>query len=589
MNLTTQDQLQERANRTKAPEAVRALLDSLPKDPAPPAREALSFLEVGTGYRAGRSLGLSVIVHQLALLLIVISSTRFAYVHAAEVVPPKLEAMKVDPLFLPALGGGSEGAGEQGGGSGAAAEASSGLRARSHKGFAYPGQQPLVSAPPMAKLGIQTILRPMLKNPPILQKTFPLPNLAIAPSAPAPDPPKPVMKVESGRMAIRPVEKPVQAPKLTLRADASSKLPDLAESEPAMPQAPPPKPVPAPTKTSDVPVSSRERQGLLVMNAIPPPPDVLAKVPLGEARSLFAVAPGDSTLIAEPSAGTKGGGTATKASGNGIPSDNASGDAIADIASGGGNGVGSTGSGTGNGSRYGAGAGNGLNAYAEGKGSGRGLVAGIGTGAGTGTALGSGKGSGSAPGGGGFPGISVRGGNYGNAGASGGIRPSLTTRTPGSYNMTITSTASSGGGLADFGVFENQKVYTVYLDMRTGEADSTPSWTLQYAPLKPAPDPANPGASSQVVGTPNSPYATLKQVPELTPELAVSCARKWIIVSGVLTSSGKLEQLVVKKTPDPQVNALVTEALSNWEFQPSQIDGQPVALKVLLGIRLAAH
>ena len=589
MNLSTQDQLQERANRTKAPEAVEALLASLPKGASQPSPAPLSFLEVGTGYRAGRSLGLSVIAHQLALLLIVISSSRFAYVQAAEVVPPKLEAMKVDPLFLPALGGGSEGEGENGGGSGAAAEASSGLRAKSHKGFAYPGQQPLVSAPPMAKLGIQTILRPMLKNPPILQKTFPLPNLAIAPAAPAPPAPTPVLKVEAGRMATRPVEKPVQAPKLTLRADASSKMPDLSESEPAMPQAPPPKPVPAPVKTSDVPVSSRAREGLLVMNAIPPPPDVLAKVPLGEARSLFAVAPGDTTLIAEPSAGTKGGGSATKASGNGIPSDNASGDAIADVASGGGHEAGSTGSGTGNGSRYGAGAGNGLNVSGAGTGSGRGSVSGAGTGAGAGNALGSGKGAGSAPGGGGFPGISVRGGNYGNGGGSGGMRPSLTPRNQGSYNMTITSTASSGGGLADFGVFENEKVYSVYLDMRASEGDSAPSWTLQYAPLPPAPDPANPVASNPIVGVPTPPYATLKQVPELTRELAATCSKKWIIVAGVLSTSGKLEQLTVKKTPDPQVNALVTEALSNWTFQPSQIDGNPVALKILLGIRLVAH
>lgn len=582
MNISPLDQLQERANRTRGPEAVQALLDSLPATSKRAVPGPLSFLEIGTGYRPGRSSGLSVMFHLIALLLIVVSSTRFAYVHAAEVVPPRFEPMKVDPLYLPTLGGGSEGAGLEGGGSGAAAEASTGLRARSRRGFAYPGPQPLVSAPPMAKLGIQTILRPNLKNPLVLQRTFPLPNLAIAPAPPAPEPPKPVMKVESGRLAIRPVEKAVQAPKLKLPSASSSSMPELAASEPAMPQAPPPKPIPAPARTADVPVNSRGQDGLLVLNAIPPPPDVLARVPLGEARSLFAVAPGDTTVIGDPAAGTKGGGSSSKANGNGVPSDNATGDAIADVAAGGGNGTGSVGSGTGNGHKYGPGAGNGLNTSAEGAGAGRGSTAGAGTGGNTGTALGSGKGAGSAPGGGGFPGISVRGGSYGNGPAS--IHTNVTAHTQRSYEMTIASTASSGGGLADFGVFQNEKVYTVYLDMRASDDDPTQSWTLQYALLEPS-DPS----AIRIVGVPTPPYATLKQIPELTPELAATSARKLIVVSAILTASGKLEQLSVKKTPDARINTLVTDALNNWTFQPSQIEGNPVPLKILLGIRLGAR
>lgn len=62
-----------------------------------------------------------------------------------------------------------------------------------------------------------------------------------------------------------------------------------------------------------------------------------------------------------------------------------------------------------------------------------------------------------------------------------------------------------------------------------------------------------------------------------------------IVIAGILTADGKLEQLLVKKSPDPQVNQVVTDALSNWTFQPSQIDGKAVALKVLMGVRLAAH
>src|SRR5207302_3378586 len=175
-----------------------------------------SFLEIGYGYRPGRSSGFSVILHLTALLLIVIASTHFVFVQAAEVVRPKLEPMKVDPLYLPELGGGSEGDGAKGGGSGTPTEASTGLRARSRRGFAYPGTQPLVSAPPMAKLGIQTILQPNLKNPLVLHQNFPLPNLAIAPPPVPADPPKLVMKIESGRIAIRQIQKTIKAPTIKL-------------------------------------------------------------------------------------------------------------------------------------------------------------------------------------------------------------------------------------------------------------------------------------------------------------------------------------------------------------------------------------
>lgn len=564
-------------------EVLEELLQPAPVRKKLVADRVPSFLEIGYGYRPGRSSGLSIVFHLAALLFIVMSSTHFIFVQAAEVLHPKLEPMKVDPLYLPELGGGSEGDGAKGGGSGTPTEASTGLRARSRRGFAYPGPQPLVSAPPMAKLGIQTILQPNLKNPMMLQKTFPLPNLAIAPAPPPPVPPKPVMKVESGRLAIRPVEKAVQAPKLKLPAAATSSMPELAAAEPSMPQAPPPEPVPAPARTSDVPLSARGKQGLLVLNAIPPPPDVMARVPLGESRSLFAVSPADTTVIADPAAGTKGGGSSSKASGNGAPSDNASGDAIADAASGGGGAFGSGGSGTGRGAKYGSAMGTGVNPTAEGTGTGRGTAAGTGTGAGTGAALGSGKGAGNSPAAGGFPGISIRSGNYGN-GATASIHANVTARTQTSYGMTITSTASSGGGLPDFGVFQNQKVYTVYLDMRASDDDSAPSWTLQYAVLQPT-DPS----AIRIGGVPTSPYATLKQIPELTPELAANCAKKLIVVSGILNETGKLEQISVKKTPDTRVNTLLTDALANWTFQPALIEGNPVPLKIMLGIRLGAR
>ena len=62
--------------------------------------------------------------------------------------------------------------------------------------------------------------------------------------------------------------------------------------------------------------------------------------------------------------------------------------------------------------------------------------------------------------------------------------------------MTIASTAESGGGLPDLGVFAKEKVYTVFLDMRVNSGDRTPSWTLQYARLRSAVEQKDPAPTT---------------------------------------------------------------------------------------------
>ena len=115
--------------------------------------------------------------------------------------------------------------------------------------------------------------------------------------------------------------------------------------------------------------------------------------------------------------------------------------------------------GSGTGGRYGSGKGSGLNpAAGEGAATGRGTTAGTGSGAGAGTTVGSGKGAGSAAGSGGFPGITISGGRYGNGnGDPAGLHAALTPHHQTSYAMTITSTASSGGGLPDVGIFQGEE------------------------------------------------------------------------------------------------------------------------------------
>jgi hypothetical protein len=54
-----------------------------------------------------------------------------------------------------------------------------------------------------------------------------------------------------------------------------------------------------------------------------------------------------------------------------------------------------------------------------------------------------------------------------------------------------------------------------------------------------------------------------------------------------MNGAGKLEQITLRQNPDTQLASPLVEALSHWMFEPAQIDGRPVSLKILLGIRLA--
>jgi hypothetical protein len=571
-----------------SPVVLEDILESLsPAEQEHPPAPPLSFREIGCGYRPRRSFGLSVLAHQLALLAILMVG-RSRYLEPVIEVKPQLEVTRsVGILVLPTLGGGSEGSGQTGGGKGSAGELSSGLRAQSRRGFAYPGPQPMVSSPARATLGIQTILQPSLENLPSLRRYVPLPNIVQPAPAMAsnPDRAEPLMVVKSGKLSLpQPAETSVAAPKITLPVAADSRIADLAESKPQLPQ----RAVPDPVDLSEVSGVRKDQKGLLVLNAVPPPPDIAGKIPVGEARAQFAVSPAEATIIADPAAGTLTGGQLSLSAGSGSRTDIASGDTLAEIAAGGnGTNRGWAGSGTGGGGRYGSGQGSGLSSESSASGTyGRGTGFGPGLGTGSAASRGSGAGSGSAPGRGGFSGVTIQGGRYGNGNTS-----MLSKIGPGgqtSYNMTIVSTGSSGGGLPDFGVFQNEKVYTVYLDMRANDEDAVPSWTLQYAVLQPAADDAS-GGVGRIHGTPTPPYATLKEVPEFTPELTRKCSHQLIVASGIIDATGKLDQVSVRQSPESQLVGPLVEALKHWMFEPAEIDGRPVALKILLGIRLAVR
>jgi hypothetical protein len=99
--------------------------------------------------------------------------------------------------------------------------------------------------------------------------------------------------------------------------------------------------------------------------------------------------------------------------------------------------------------------------------------------------------------------------------------------------MTISSTADSGGGLPDLGVFAHEKVYTVYLDMRGTTAEHSPSWTLQYARLRSAAE-ISAAASNQLQEGLTPPFPLIKELPKLNSELIRTYLRNVIVVYAVM-------------------------------------------------------
>ena len=152
----------------------------------------------------------------------------------------------------------------------------------------------------------------------------------------------------------------------------------------------------------------------------------------------------------------------------------------------------------------------------------------------------------------------------------------------GSYGVTVVSTESSGGGLPNFGVFSDDTKYTVFLDMKTASGTAQ-SWTLEFG----VPRNLNSNGSSGNHQGFVLPFPVVKEPPLLPAELVQRYLRRLVIVYGIISADGKMQQLAVKDSPDAGLNEAVLNALGKWSFRPAQLDGQAVAVKVLIGIPLS--
>ena len=61
-------------------------------------------------------------------------------------------------------------------------------------------------------------------------------------------------------------------------------------------------------------------------------------------------------------------------------------------------------------------------------------------------------------------------------------------------------------------------------------------------------------------------------------------SQRQVVVSAIVSKEGKVSSVAVKKTPDALLSDPIMLALSKWVLRPAQLNGQPVAVKILLGI-----
>lgn len=570
----------------------------------------LSFPKVDRGLLPGRGLVCSWLAHVLVICGILFGPGYYsapAPSHTKDLEAEDLSESK-QVIYLPKLGGGSEGNGYSGGGSIIKRKGAATVPAHSSPGISYPGPQAILSDPPQPTNRFQTLLRPALKNPPLLKAFVSAPNI--------------VQSTNAGPLPVFDSEKPVlpKLPLSALKAPIIPNRPDVNGSEqaptilpttaaltlPASAPRPPSLPVPqmtapkAPTLRADtsaapqfspVPTSGEDLQNLLSLSPTPAPPALTANLPDGEARGRFAISPELNPGPPEMEPGSKSQGPAPLSVAIGSEAEVRPGNAASEGPSGLSNGSprlaigGSGGVGLGTGKESGNGNGGSGSSYGGGSATGEGL------GTGTGANAGAGSGAGVAEGGGSFRGITI--GGAAAEGGPGSLDPRFVTSmvypVPVALvsklrrNPVVVSTGSIGGGGLDvYGALNCGKIYTIFLPM------PGTNWTMQYCQEAGPTGDTSMSAPSTVVRVqpalvPPSPDSESRfdfQRLPVPPEKA----RKMIVLKGILGEDGAIDNLQVYKGVLPQMDQAARLAFSRWKFKPAMRENKPVSVEILVGV-----
>jgi len=415
----------------------------------------------------------------------------------------------------------------------------------------FAGPQVIVSDLPDATNNVQTIRRPDLIDPPKLPHPVRLQSMVMLPAhAPKPivapqmdQPMQPVVPDAQQLMTFKASEPRVQVPVLPMGVPKQSAAIPAEAAVPKIANAGTDRSLPE--FSTNAPVAP---EAVVVLNAVGIPADASALVPNAELSCSFIVGPSSGVNGTRGGSATTGGSVAGAGEGTSASAGDGSSRASAGSASG-------TGTGP-NGSKNGT-AQSGSLTITGGRG---------GSGGGSGTAAaGSGNGS--------MPGISIAGGGTPTTSRStatvtaGGVshRP---------YAITIISGGTSGGASRDVGVFSrDETVYTVYVTM--SDAGGGPDWPIEYALVT-----HSHGGNGLL-----SPPVAVKKMQATGPKADGATGWGLVFVTGIIDDNGKLQALRAIRALDIRAQSAMN-ALAKWEFLPAQLDGKPVASRVLIGVNV---
>ncbi|HEY1527752.1 MAG TPA: energy transducer TonB [Candidatus Angelobacter sp.] len=504
------------------------------------------------------SLVLSTVLHALLIVAFAWAPLLFPSPTIIDIRNDKIGlASEYEPLVMPRLpqlearASGSTKASAQGAGSWPAYLTAPQPRKRN-----YAGPQEIVSEFPNAVNRVQTIRRPDLVAPPELKFPLRLQSMITLPTPAAPilaAPPREQPKQTPSAVEVPIAEATVPQPLLvsTQKRISVARTEEVAPPSVAAPQS----------SASDLAILAQPHakppKAVVVVNAVNVPPDPAASIPDAQLAGNFVIGPSVDSATEKSAAAGTGRSAEDAASNSGKLS---SGPSV------------EVGTGTGSGHVPGATAGSRATA-GTGATSGKGTGAG-GTGIGVPPANGVGNnagtpGIGRGPNGG--SGISISGGVPGRNGAA--ITRALPLRR--SYGITIIAGGSSGGASRDTGVFDrNETVFSVAIPM--ADAGGGPDWPMQYALLKPA------QSSALLV-----PPFVQKKVGATMARAEMGGDSGPVFVSGIIDETGQLQSLRTIRAQDSRSQPAL-HALQQWTFLPAQLDGNPVACKVLIGVTVIA-
>jgi len=109
------------------------------------------------------------------------------------------------------------------------------------------------------------------------------------------------------------------------------------------------------------------------------------------------------------------------------------------------------------------------------------------------------------------------------------------------------------------------------------DAGGGPDWPMQYTLMSPAP--VHNGLLNGLL----TPPVALKKIQATAPKTDLTANSGPVFVTGIIDENGKLQALRAIRALDGRAQSAVN-ALAQWEFLAAQLDGKPVASKVLIGV-----